>query len=162
MSRSPLLYPFSLALATTLVLAACKKPEPVPAPTPPVSTSPEPVAPAAPAVAASVTAVDLGNAVDADNRVSAPGASFAPGDTIYAAVTTATNDPVATVPATLAAHWTYQDGQTVSQDSRQLNLTGPGTTTFHISKPDGFPTGRYRVDISLDGNLVQSREFEVK
>ena len=162
MSRTRLLYPLSAALAAALVLSACKKPEPAPAPAPP-ATAPEPTPITAPAAAtASVTAVDLGNSVGADNRVAAPATTFAPRDTIYAAVTTRTSDAAATVPGKLGAKWTYQDGQTVHEDSRDLNLTGDGVTAFQISKPDGFPAGRYKVEISLDGSVVQSKEFEVK
>jgi hypothetical protein len=161
MSRSRLLYPLSAALAATLLLGACKKPEPAVPPAAPVSTAPEPITGTA-AASATVTAVDLGTAVGADNRVSSPTSTFSPGDTIYAAVTTRTSDPAASVPGKLTAKWSYQDGQTVSEDSRDLNLSGDGTTAFQISKPDGFPAGRYTVEISLDGNLVQSREFEVK
>ena len=162
MSRTRLLYPLSAALTAALVLSACKKPEPAPAPAPPVSTAPEPIAPAPMAATASVTAVELGKAVGADNRVSTPAASFSPKDTIYAAVSTRTSDPAASVPGKLTAKWSYHDGQTVSEDSRDLNLTGDGNTAFQISKPDGFPTGKYKVDVSLDGQLVQSKEFEVK
>ena len=162
MSRTRLLYPLSAALAAALVLSACKKPEPAPAPAPP-ATAPEPTPITAPAAAtASVTAVDLGNSVGADNRVAAPATTFAPRDTIYAAVTTRTSDAAATVPGKLGAKWTYQDGQTVHEDSRDLNLAGDGVTAFQISKPDGFPAGRYKVEISLDGSVVQSKEFEVK
>ena len=162
MSRTRLLYPLSAALAAALVLSACKKPEPAPAPAPP-ATAPEPTPITAPAAAtASVTAVDLGNSVGADNRVVAPATTFAPRDTIYAAVTTRTSDAAATVPGKLGAEWTYQDGPTVHEDSRDLNLTGDVVTAFQISKPDGFPAGRYKVEISLDGSVVQSKEFEVK
>ncbi|GAB3511512.1 hypothetical protein [Pseudoxanthomonas daejeonensis] len=162
MSRTRLLYPLSAALATALVLSACKKPEPTPAPAP-TATTPAPITPApAAAPTASVTALDLGNSVGADNRVAAPATTFAPKDTIYASVTTRTSDAAATVPGRLGAKWTFQDGQTVHEDSRDLSLTGDGTTAFQISKPDGFPPGRYKVEISLDGTVVQSKEFEVK
>ena len=118
-------------------------------------------APAA-APTATVTALDLGNSVGADNRVATPATTFAPKDTIYASVTTRTSDAMATVPGKLAARWTFQDGQTVHEESRDLSLTGDGTTAFQVSKPDGFPVGRYKVEISLDGSVVQSKEFEVK
>ena len=163
MSRTRLLYPLSAALATALVLTACKKPEPTPPPAPPATSEPTPMTPPAAAAAASVTAIDLGNAVGADNRVAAPATTFAPKDTIYASVTTRTSDAMATVPGKLAARWTFQDGQTVHEESRDLSITGDGTTTaFQVSKPDGFPVGRYKVEISLDGSVVQSKEFEVK
>ena len=71
-------------------------------------------------------------------------------------------DAAATVPGKPGARWTFQDGQVVHEDSRDVNLTGDGANVFQISKPDGFPAGRYKVEISLDGTVVQSKEFEVK
>jgi hypothetical protein len=118
--------------------------------------------PPAAAATATVTSLELGNAVGADNRVAAPATTFAPKDTIFASVATRTSDTMATVPGKLAAKWTFQDGQTVHEEARDLSLTGDGTTAFQISKPDGFPVGRYKVEISLDGSVVQSKEFEVK
>lgn len=164
MSRNRLLYPLSAALAAALVLSACKKPEPTPPPAPAAtSPAPTPIEPApAAAPTASVTALDLGNSVGADNRVATPATTFAPKDTIYASVATRTSDAAASVPGKLAARWTFQDGQTVHEDSRDLTLAGDGATAFQISKPDGFPAGRYKVEISLDGTVVQSKEFEVK
>ncbi|WP_372017276.1 hypothetical protein [Pseudoxanthomonas sp. 10H] len=164
MSRTRILYPLSAALATALALSACKKPEPTPPPAP-AATTPEPAPitpPAASTPAAAVTTVDLGNSVGADNRVAAPATTFAPRDTIYASVATRTADASASVPGKLSAKWTFQDGQTVHEESRDLNLTGDGVTAFQISKPDGLPAGRYKVEISLDGSVVQSKEFEVK
>ena len=158
MSRNPILLPLSAALAATLALSACKKPAP-PAPPPP-ATAPAPIQ--APAATASVVAVDLGNSIGADNRVVAPATTFAPGDTIYASVATRTSDAAATVAGKLAAKWTYQDGQTVNEESHDLNLTGDGTSQFHISLPGGLPVGQYKVEVSLDGAVVQSKDFEVK
>jgi hypothetical protein len=164
MSRTRLLFPLSAALASALVLSACKKPEPVPppAPAPTTTPAPTPMTPAPAATAASVVALDLGNAVGADGRVTAPATTFAPMDTIHASVSTRTSDPMATVPGKLSAKWTYQDGQTVHEDSRDLNLAADNVTDFQISKPDGFPAGRYKVEIALDGTVVQSKDFEVK
>ena len=152
------------AMIGSAALVGCKKKE-EPAPLPPVATEPAPTAPApAPmAATASVSAVDLGNAVGADMRVTAPMSSFAPKDTIYAAVSTASSDPAASVPGKLGAKWTHVDSsQTVHEESRDINFTGSGVTDFQISKPDGWPTGKYKVEVSLDGSVVQTREFEVK
>ena len=152
------------AMIGSAALVGCKKKE-EPAPLPPVATEPAPIAPApAPmAATASVTAVDLGNAVGADMRVTAPMSSFAPKDTIYAAVSTASSDPAASVPGKLGAKWTHVDSsQTVHEETRDINFTGSGVTDFQISKPDGWPTGKYKVEVSLDGTVVQTREFDVK
>jgi len=152
------------AMIGSAALVGCKKKE-EPAPLPPVASEPAPTAPApAPmAATASVTAVDLGNAVGADMRVTAPMSSFAPKDTIYAAVSTASSDPAASVPGKLGVKWTHVDSsQTVHEESRDINFTGTGVTDFQISKPDGWPTGKYKVEVSLDGTVVQTREFDVK
>ncbi|GAA5067123.1 hypothetical protein [Lysobacter panacisoli] len=164
MIRNRLQYAIAAALLASLALVGCKKKEEAVVAPPPAST--EPVAPAtpppAPAATATVTSVDLGTAVGADKKVSAPTATFKPTDTIYASVATSTSDPAAAVPAKLGAKWTYQDGQTVKEDSADATLTGAGNTDFSINSPKGFPAGKYKVEISLDGAVVQTRDFEVK
>ena len=162
MSRNRILLPLSAALAAALAMSACKKSEPAPPPAP-AATAPAPTPiEAAPVAAASVVSVDLGNSVGADNRVGTPATTFAPGDTIFAAVTTRTANAAATVPGKLSAKWTYQDGQTVHEESRDLNLTGDGVTAFQVSMPSGLPAGQYKVEVSLDGAVVQTKDFEVK
>lgn len=151
------------AMLGTAALAGCKKKE-EPAVMPPVATDPMPMpAPAPMAATAMVSGVDLGNAVGADMRVTAPMSVFAPKDTIYAAVSTGTSDPAASVAGKLGATWTHMDSNKVAHhESKDLTLAGDGVTNFQISKPDGWPTGKYKVEIMLDGALVQTREFEVK
>jgi len=152
------------AMIGSAALVGCKKKE-EPAPMPPAAeTAPAPMpAPAPMAATASVNSVDLGNAVGADMRVTAPMSTFAPKDTIYAAVSTGTSDPAASVTGKLGAKWTHVDSsQTVHEESRDLAFAGDGVTDFQISKPDGWPTGKYKVEIMLDGAVVQTREFEVR
>ena len=154
----------ALGLAGVLAIAACNK-SPENAPPPATKTPPAPATVSAPPPAAtpaqqgvSVTSVDLGTAVGADQKVTSPTTTFSPKDTIYAAVSTtgtASN-------AALGAKWTYQDGQIVNDSSQTIAPTGPAVTTFHISKPDGWPAGNYKVEISLDGNMVSSKDFSVK
>lgn len=105
-----------------------------------------------------VTGVTLGSAVGADKRVTERTSTFAPTDTIYAAVETegAASD------ATLVARWTYEDGQTVDETSRSIAPDGPAVTEFHVSKPDGWPTGGYEVVILLDGEEAERASFTVE
>lgn len=148
------------ALVASLALAGCKKKdEPVATP-PPVASVPAPLPTLGDGVAVNVIAVDLGTSVDADNKAVTTKSTFAASDTIHAAVTT--DGAASNIP--LAARWTYAGPppMTVNEESRTLNTTGPATTEFHISKPDGFPVGKYKVEISLNGAVVQSREFEVR
>lgn len=154
------------ALVASMALVGCKKKEEAAVMPPPAT---EPAAPAAPAPApapaaasATVTSVDLGTQVGADKKVTAASSTFKPTDTIHASVATTTSDPTASVPARLGAKWTFQDGQTVKEASEDINFAGTGNTTFSINSPNGFPTGRYKVEISLNGAVVQTREFEVK
>ncbi|MCW5579746.1 MAG: hypothetical protein KIS72_00135 [Luteimonas sp.] len=149
-----------VAAIGSIALLGCKKKEdaaPAPAPAPaPIETAPAP----APAATVAVTGVTLGK----DEAVTAPVTTFAPGDkTIYAAVATQTSDPAATVPGKLSAKWTHLDsGQTVAEESKDFAFAGPGTTTFNITKPDNWPPGKYQVEISLDGAVVNTVEFEVR
>lgn len=151
-----------VAALGAVALVGCKKKEeaaPV-ATTPPPATTP---APAPMPATASVTSVDLGNAVGADMKIATPMTTFGPKDTIYVSIGTSTSDPAASVPGKLSVKWTHLDSnQTVNEESRDATLTGMGSTEFHIAKPSGWPTGKYKVEVALDGNVVQSREFEVK
>jgi hypothetical protein len=83
---------------------------------------------------------------------------FAASDTIYAVIATEGAAPS----VTLAAKWTYEDGQTVNESTQTIAPTGPAATEFHIAKPDGWPTGKYKVEISANGAPAGSQEFEVR
>ncbi|WP_374603391.1 hypothetical protein [Arenimonas sp.] len=149
----------AIALAATLALAGCKKEEAAP---PPVVVEPAPApAPAPVAATASVTSVSLGSDVDADGRVIESQAQFAPNQPITASISTATSDPAASVAGSLTAKWLFEDGQVVNEETKSFNFSGPGVTNFQISKPDGWPVGRYTLEVSLDGNKVETREFTV-
>jgi hypothetical protein len=144
------------ALAASLALAACGKKEEAATPAADATPPPAAAAPTAPA-AVSVASIDLGNAVGADQKVTTATSSFTPMDPIYAAVSTSGSGT-----ATIGAKWTYQDGQTVKEDSKSIAPTGPATTSFQISKPDGWPAGNYKVEISLNGQPAGSKDFSVK
>ncbi len=161
MNQTRLSQALLVAVVGAAALAGCRKDEPAPVvpPTTPTETAP----PSAPPPATSVTApastasVTLGNAIDANNTIATPLTSFAAGDTIHASV--ATDSPSA---STLVAKWTHLDSnQTVAEETKQV-AAGAQTTDFHISKPDGWPTGRYRVEISQDGSVINTSEFDVK
>lgn len=162
MNRTRLSQALLAATLGAVALAGCRKEEPAPTPpaTPPAETTPAPApapvpAPAAPS--ASVGSVTLGNAIDANNRVGTPMSTFATGDTIHASVAT---DGAA--PAELTAKWTHLDSsQTVAEETKNI-AAGPQMTDFHISKPDGWPTGKYRLEVSLDGAVVNTSEFDVQ
>ncbi|MBJ6979200.1 MULTISPECIES: hypothetical protein [unclassified Luteimonas] len=162
MTRHPMPVALAAALLATLALAGCKKDEPAPPPPPVAAPAPAPAPAPAAAPVVSVTAVDLGNAIGADNRVTTPATTFAPTDTIYASVATTSSDPASPQRGQLTARWTYEGDQAVDETSQAFDFTGTGATAFKISKPDGWPTGNYRVEILHDGGVVQTRDFEVR
>ncbi|MBS1214759.1 MAG: hypothetical protein H6R26_3376 [Proteobacteria bacterium] len=63
---------------------------------------------------------------------------------------------------TLTARWTYQNAQIVSERSEILNSTDTAVLEFHIAKPNGWPKGRYTVEILANDGLTGTREFEVR
>lgn len=151
----------AIALGSVALVGCTRKGEV--APMQAVTSNSLPATPAPMVAAASVSAVDLGNALGPDRHVAAPMVTFAPNDTIYAAISTATRDPAASVPGKLGVKWTHVDSnQTVKQESRDVIFTSTGVTGFQISKPDGWPPGRYKVEVSQDGTVVQTREFDVR
>jgi uncharacterized protein YfaS (alpha-2-macroglobulin family) len=62
--------------------------------------------------------------------------------------------------ATITAKFTFEDGQVVDESSQ--DVAGAGVTEFHISKPDGWPAGKYQVEVLLDGKSVATKPFEVQ
>jgi hypothetical protein len=105
-----------------------------------------------------VSQVDIGPAVTADKMISGNTASFKPNDTIYASIATAGAAPT----ATLKARWTYQDGQVVDESTQTIAPTGDARTEFHISKPDGWPAGKYKLEVFLNGSSAATKDFEVE
>jgi len=150
------------AVAAPLALGACRRseeaPAPAPAPAPSAEVeSPPSAQPPAPAPFR-VTSVEVGNAIGADKRVTTPTATLSPNDTIYASV--ASDGAAQSV--TLTARWTYEDGQVVQETQQTIAPSGPAASEFHIENPDGWPTGRYQVEILADGRSVGTREFEIR
>ena len=144
-----------LALGLAVVVApACKKK------TETATAGPDTTMAAAPAPAPfAVQGVEVGKGIGADKKVTAPTATFGPKDTIYVSVSTDGAAPSKTI----AAKWTYgANAKLVKADSQTIAPTGPAATEFHISKPSGWPAGKYKVEISVDGSPAGNKEFEVK
>ena len=154
-------YILATAAALILTLSACgKKAEaPIPPPAPAPTVAPAPVPP--PVMAAlAVDAIRLGNAIDSSKKVSQTSDSFGKKDTIYVSV-----DTTGAGTATLKAKWTFRKGgqsSLVKEDLQTISPSGPASSEFHISKPDGWPAGEYQVEIFLDDKSASSKTFTVK
>lgn len=143
--------------------AAAAPATPAPAATAPAPATAATAASTAPAAADGfqVSTITLGDAVTTtDHKVKKEATTFSPSQkTIYVSVETTGTTPG----ATLNAKWTYLDkSQTIVSTSQSISADGPGVTTFRMQNPDLWPEGKYKVDISVDGKQVASKNFEVK
>lgn len=152
----------AILVCAAMALSACGKqeaPKPAPAPEPPpaAATTPAP-APAPEGVTAST--FSLGSAIGPDKKVTASTESFAKTDTFYVSV-----DTTGTGTAELKAKWTYHKGDKVAvvkEESQTITPTGPSSSEFHVSKPDGWPAGEYQVEVSVGDKSLGVRKFAVK
>ena len=167
MTRHTLTLTAALAVAV-VSLAACQPDVPAEAP---AAAAPAPAAPAAPApappaaapmAAARITDVELGSTLDADGSIAEAKTTFAPMDNVAVAIHAAGADAAGTATGLVGTRWLDQDGKVVHEESKDFVVTGSGVTHFMIGKMDGWPLGRYTIEISLDGQPAMSREFEVR
>jgi hypothetical protein len=155
------------ALLATVALAGCKKKDDTadtnaqpaamtPAATTPAEPAPQPMTAAASAV--NVAGVTVGKTAAADKSV-AQAALFAPKDIIIVSIRTDGSASNANVGAKL----TYQDGQVAGEQSQALNTTGAETTNISFTNANGWPAGKYRAEVTVDGKAAGTpQEFEVK
>jgi len=151
------IYVVALLAALTLALNACGKKEEAPQVQAPTA-APAPV-PAPSTAGVTVLSITLGNAIGADKQVTQVTDSFGKKDTIYASVNTT---GAGTTP--LKAKWTYRtNGQEtlVNEASQTIAPTGAASNEFHISKPDGWPSGNYQVEIFVADKSAGTKTFTV-
>ena len=101
--------------------------------------------------------IDLGRTLNPDKGVADHTGDFKPTETVYASVET---DGVGK--GTLKARWTFANGQVVDESTQEITTSGPARTEFHIAKPSGLPVGKYHVEVTLNGAVAGSKDFEVK
>ena len=109
------------------------------------------------ATALRVADVTVGRRVGADKKVTDATDTFAPKDEIYASVHT-----TGASTGKITARWTFQDGQVVDERSETINGKGDDYTEFHISKPSGWPAGKYTVHVLVNDRETQTKDFTVK
>ena len=104
-----------------------------------------------------VSHIDLGRELTADKLIANRTDTFKPNDTIYASVGTEGAAPSTTI----KARWTFQDGQIVNESTQTIAPTGDARTEFHVSKPDGWPAGKYKIEVLVNGATAGTKEVEV-
>jgi hypothetical protein len=143
------------AIALIVTAAGCKKND---APIVADTTSMANPAPMNPAPAAlRVSSIETGKGINADKTVKDDAHDFGVRDTVYVSVKTEGSGS-----GTLAAKFTFQDGQTVEQSSQSITPTGDAIHEFHIQKASAWPKGDYKVEVTLDGVSAGTKDFTVK
>ena len=113
--------------------------------------------------AVKVSQIELGRSLKPDLKIEDKTSTFRPTDVIYASIETKGNSA-----ATLQTRWTFGDDkdhqQVVNESTRTISPNGdePVRTEFHISKPDGFPEGKYHLVVTINGAEGGTKDFEVK
>ena len=158
MKQNRIAIALAVALVGTLAVAGCKKKEeaaPAPAPVE-AAPAPAPVEAApAPAPSASFT---VGNAAAADKSVAAL-SSFGAKDKIIVSVKT---DATVPVDAAIYARLSFDD-QDVGRQTVNVKAEDAGTTNITFSNANPWPVGKYKVEVTLNGNPVgMVQEIEVK
>ena len=105
-----------------------------------------------------VTDVTLGRAVGGDKAVTDRTDTFKPNDTIYASIATEGS----ATSAIIRAKWSFEDGQLVDESTRTIAPNNKERTEFHISKPDGWPAGKYKLEVFLNDQSAETKNFDVR
>ncbi|WP_256643269.1 hypothetical protein [Stenotrophomonas sp. 9(2022)] len=165
---NPLQTALIAVLLGSVALVGCKKKEEstdnnaAPAATAPAESAPAPMTGAPPpmteAASVNVSSVTVGKTAAADKSV-ATSALFGKKDDIIVSVKT---DGAASN-ATVGVKLTYQDGQVAGEESATLNTSGAETTNVTFKNANGWPAGKYRAEVMVDGKAAGTpQEFEVK
>jgi hypothetical protein len=109
-----------------------------------------------------VADVTLGKGIGTDKRVTNETDTFGTRDTIYASVHTTGGGGSGAGQQQLTARWTFQDGQVVDERTETISPSGDAYTEFRVSKPSGWPAGKYTLRILLNGSEVQTKDFTVR
>ncbi len=105
-----------------------------------------------------VISITLGNQLDAEKNVIAAKTVFSPKDAIHASVVSTGKHQGLKMTAT----WTTADGLPIAETEQVLVPESAVVSTFSLNNAEPWPTGLYKVSISLEGREQQSIGFEVR
>jgi hypothetical protein len=114
---------------------------------------------------ATVTAAALGTSIDKDYHIANPSTEFAQD---APAIHCAWSIDGVGGEVTVRSVWIAEDVGKVAPpnyriDEASIKMGGDGSGQFQLSKPNnGFPTGKYRVEIYIDNKLAKTVPFTVK
>lgn len=104
-----------------------------------------------------VVGVRLSNHGDTEQHMlGAPTTRFAPTDTVYAAI----ESEGTAKDYTIYAKWIGADGMELADYGIREDQAGRNLTVISLSKPDGWPKGTSRIEISVNGKLERTVTFQ--
>jgi len=56
----------------------------------------------------------------------------------------------------------FEAARSSTISTRTIAPNKPERTEFHISKPDGWPAGKYKVEVCLDNQTAGTKDFSVR
>jgi hypothetical protein len=92
------------------------------------------------------------------NTLGAPATRFEPQDSVYAEIRSNGTSSAYTI----YAKWTGADGQVLADYGIKVNEAGPKRTVISLSKPDGWPAGRNKVELAINGQVQRTVTFDVQ
>ena len=99
--------------------------------------------------------IQTGRSLNQDGSVANISTQFKPNETIYVSVQT-----TGSAPGTISVQWKFQ-GRVIDEPTKQVDPSGPASTSFQLQNSARFPEGDYSVDIFINGQQVGSRNFRV-
>jgi hypothetical protein len=99
--------------------------------------------------------IQTGRSLNQDGSVASISTLFKPNETIYVSVQT-----TGSAPGTISVQWKFQ-GRVIDAPTKQIDPSGPASTSFQLQNAARFPEGDYSVDIFINGQQVGSRSFKV-
>jgi hypothetical protein len=109
-------------------------------------------------VDAQVVDVQMANAGDGKQLTGRRTTTFAKDDPVHLAIRTQGTAPK----YTLSAKWLDPAGALLTEYGQDIRAAGPAETQFSLSRPEGWPTGSYRVELAINGHPARTVEFEVR
>ena len=63
---------------------------------------------------------------------------------------------------TLSAKWLQPSGEVLTEYAQTLSKPGVNDTVFSLSRPDGWPPGEYKIELSINGKKLITKTFGVQ
>jgi len=153
--RDPL---FTLVLAA--IAAGCGPSDKgAPQAPPPTAAAPATATPSGAAGILHIASTGIGRSVNPDHTMRDATVLFIPTDDVWASVIVEGNAPR----GTLQARWLTDSGDVVEESSQAITPTGRTVVAFHAAaRPGGWPLGRYKLELLLDGVVGGTQPFEIR